>query len=73
MNEKRPPTDDERLGIASAATLGIIRRWDCGCAEVDDRGVVREQPAIFCDGFEAHGHKARVVSGREEDKQGRLF
>ena len=40
--EKRPPTDDEILYIASAATLGIVRRWSCGCAEVDDQGVERD-------------------------------
>ncbi len=74
--EEKQASADEILDIASAAKLGIVQRWDCGCAEVNDAGVIREQPDMFCNGVEATGHKARVVQGRskvEEDRQGRLF
>lgn len=66
----RKAAGDESLGIASAGRLGIVRRWSCGCAEVDDAGVLREQPDMFCDGFEERGHKRRVVQG---GAQGELF
>ena len=73
MSEERKPSDDDTLGITDAGELGIVRRWSCGCAEVNDAGVVREQPDMFCDGFPEHGHKARVVQGRVMGEQGSLF
>jgi hypothetical protein len=70
---ERKLTADDTLGIAGAGKLGIVRRWSCGCAEVDDAGVVREQPDMFCDGMAEHGHKTRVVQGRVMGEQGSLF
>lgn len=79
--DKRPATEDELLNITSAAELGIVTRWSCGCALVQDKrgrvglakggSVTYEQPALFCDGIAEHGHKARVIRETEKARRER--
>lgn len=71
--EEAPITDDARLGISSAQSLGIVRRYQCGCALVrvgrgrSCREV--EQLALTCPGGDEH----RRPLDDSEAEQGTLF